>query len=486
MIRSITLHNFMSHEATELELGGGLTVLTGPNNCGKSAVVTALQVLCTNESATYVTRHGAKECTVTVETDDGHVVRWGRKNSPRYEIDGELFDRLGRSGVPDELHRALRMPLVGGDDGPTFNIHFGEQKSPVFLLDQPGSQAARFFASSSDAGHLIEMQRRHKQKVADAVRERTRLQAERAREAAAVAALDAVDPLDARLSRLEADHAALLQRDTQIDGLDRSLARLRRAEREVELLGKRLDRLHGLTAPPVLPDPTPLVRLAASLRGVRRRVDRQAARAEALVGLAGPPRLRDPGPLARLTAALRRSRAEHRRGAALAGAVENLDGPPHLHDVVALGRLAAAIRSGVSRVTHHRHAADATAALTAAPALSDPAPLRRRVDELRVAAAERRRRDAACAALQKLPAAPPQPFDDRPLTRLRDTLGSSVAEAGRLDAEVFRLDEAMERARREAEQLARARPTCPTCGGPVDAARLLAVAVPGVGGEPDA
>ena len=45
MIRRLELRNFMSHQHTVLDLNDGLTVLVGENNCGKSAVVSALQVL---------------------------------------------------------------------------------------------------------------------------------------------------------------------------------------------------------------------------------------------------------------------------------------------------------------------------------------------------------------------------------------------------------------------------------------------------------
>ncbi len=41
MIRRITLVNFMSHSHTVIEPADGLTILTGQNNCGKSAVVWA-------------------------------------------------------------------------------------------------------------------------------------------------------------------------------------------------------------------------------------------------------------------------------------------------------------------------------------------------------------------------------------------------------------------------------------------------------------
>src|SRR5207248_11368459 len=102
----------MSHSATVIEPAAGLTVLVGPNNCGKSAVVAALQILCSNENSTFVLRHGARECAVGVTTADGHQVQWRRKNSPSYMIDGQLFDRLRGSGFPEPLQAALRLPRV--------------------------------------------------------------------------------------------------------------------------------------------------------------------------------------------------------------------------------------------------------------------------------------------------------------------------------------------------------------------------------------
>jgi exonuclease SbcC len=41
MIKRPKISDYMAHKETELELGPGVTVLTGPNNSGKSAVVEA-------------------------------------------------------------------------------------------------------------------------------------------------------------------------------------------------------------------------------------------------------------------------------------------------------------------------------------------------------------------------------------------------------------------------------------------------------------
>lgn len=177
MIRKITLENFMSHRHTVIEPANGLTVLVGENNCGKSAIVAALQILCHNTNGDYMVRHGEKECRIIVETDEGHVIEWKRKNGTvSYTLNGRAIHRL-RGRTPDDLHKLLRIPKVYPQDGgDPFDIHFGEQKKPVFLLDESGSRAAKFFASSSDAEALIKMQNLHRDNVRNASQNSNRLQ----------------------------------------------------------------------------------------------------------------------------------------------------------------------------------------------------------------------------------------------------------------------------------------------------------------------
>ena len=82
MIRRIVLENFMSHEHTELVLDAGVNVITGRNNIGKSAVAEALRCLTTGgHGSGFVLRHGAKKCSVTVETSEGRVITWTRASS---------------------------------------------------------------------------------------------------------------------------------------------------------------------------------------------------------------------------------------------------------------------------------------------------------------------------------------------------------------------------------------------------------------------
>ena len=205
MITRIELTNFMAHRHTVIEPSAGLTVLVGPNNVGKSAVVAALQILCQNESAGYVVRHGERECSVAVQTADGQSVEWRRKNSTQsYVINGQTFDRL-KGKIPEELHQSLRLPMVDAESGSDFDVHFGTQKSPIFLLNSPGANRARFFASSSDAIQLVAMQKRHKEKLSERQKEKTRAEAASRKLSEELESLRAVGDIDQQVAAATKD-----------------------------------------------------------------------------------------------------------------------------------------------------------------------------------------------------------------------------------------------------------------------------------------
>ncbi|MCP4170748.1 MAG: AAA family ATPase [Fuerstiella sp.] len=239
MLRRIILENFMSHARTEIDLADGLTVLTGPNNCGKSAVVAALQTLATNGRSTHVMRHGAKCCRITVETDDGHTVCWERrKTTVKYTLDGEDVHRVGTS-VPAALHDLLRLERVEAETGKTkneYDIHFGEQKAPVFLLGESGSRAASFFASSSDASRLVEMQHRHRLQLRDKKNEAKRLKAEIERNAVRLKAFAPVDDISERIAEAGASFQAIQASEQRIHLLKRLTGELDRSSSECRRL----------------------------------------------------------------------------------------------------------------------------------------------------------------------------------------------------------------------------------------------------------
>ena len=364
MITRIELVNFMSHEHTIIEPSDGLTVLVGPNNCGKSAVVAALQILAHNDTSTYVMRHGAKETSVAVHTDDGHEVEWRRKKSggPSYTVDGKLFDRLGRSNVPEEVSGALRLARVtaGSETSAVeFDLHFGEQKAPVFLIDRSGTQAAQFFASSSDAEKLVQMQGRHKEKVRDAKRDRSRLAGEKAAIEETLAALAPVDEIERRVAEAERRHAHIAEQEAAISAGADLVARLSRTTARAGKSTARAAALGALPQPPALRDTATLARLIGDLAAAAGERERAGEVGAGLGPLADPPELSDPQKLERLIVGLERRRAAADLAARRTTAIEALEPAPQEADIAGLAELISKLEAEAAQAARARAAAEA-------------------------------------------------------------------------------------------------------------------------------
>ncbi|MDA7503489.1 AAA family ATPase [Planctomicrobium sp.] len=340
MIKRIELKNFMSHEHTVIEPAAGLTVLIGPNNVGKSAIIAALQILCYNENSTYVMRHGTKECSVTVETDDDHTIQWRRKKSPSYMIDGQKFDRLARKGVPEELHQSLRLSKVEANSGDAFDIHFGSQKTPIFLLDQSGATAARFFASSSDAIKLVAMQKKHNDKVRDARQKRIRLDKESEQLNAELAALEPVVAIDKRVEVLEDDYQSIVQFNDQLASLQLVESSLTNSSNSVSVLTEENNALAPLSSPPVLFPLEPLELSISLIRDWQKQYQISDVQFRALETLESPPRLVETEPLLALLQGLVIQERIIKEGLEQESVFETLDSPPVLNDIVSLERIA--------------------------------------------------------------------------------------------------------------------------------------------------
>lgn len=302
MIRRIVLENYMSHGRTVIEPAEGLTVLTGPNNCGKSAVVDALETLCRNAAGDYMVRHGERTARVTVETDR-HEFTWERtRGQVRYTIDGREVDRLGR-GVPEDLDRKLRLPRVRAGDEDV-EIHFAFQRAPVFLLDASDNKKATFFASSSDASYLLDMQRRHQQRVKSRKAARRRLRREVDALEGEIAALDSVDELAPRVAALERHAASVAECDAEAARLARHVDALDRARAAVARATAVCAASAALQAPPTLEETAPVERIARELAAVASGRERAAVVGAALARVDAPPRLDDGRELGAMLASL--------------------------------------------------------------------------------------------------------------------------------------------------------------------------------------
>jgi exonuclease SbcC len=432
MIRRIELVNFMSHEHTVIEPAEGLTVLVGPNNCGKSAVVTALQILCHNDNSTYVTRHGERECHIKVKTDDGHVIEWARRDSPRYTIDGQLFDRL-RSSLPVELFQTLRLPKVNSDGDQEFDVHFGEQKSPVFLIDKPSSHAARFFSSSSDAGLMVRMQNRHRAKTTAAKQEQTRL-------------ANMVGELSGQIKDLE----PVSEINVQVEALEKDYTALRELNQEIADAGI---------------DTEDLQRQGALLLFYK-------SQAETLSELQSPPQLEPIEPLQYLLRDLSTATTAHARFNAISSVTAVLPSVLETQPTEGLEDLIGQIKRQEQLLEKLHQQKDAVALLSNPPALQDESQLEELIEQLLDSLNTLGRHEQTCEQLNALTSVP-QMLDLASLTDVIVQMESQSSHLKQSKHNVETIAGEIEKAQEALKEWAQEHRICPTCGGQINPEQMV-------------
>lgn len=147
-IKRIKLVNFQSHKNSEILLDQGLTVILGPTDQGKSAIIRALKWVLYNEPrGTDFITVGCKYCAVTIEMSDGTVIireRDGNKN--RYILkkhdQEQIFEGFGNS-VPHEITMAHGIPKIYIDRDSTSAVNLAEQLEAPFLVSESGSNRAK-------------------------------------------------------------------------------------------------------------------------------------------------------------------------------------------------------------------------------------------------------------------------------------------------------------------------------------------------------
>lgn len=373
-----------------MELGPGVTALTGPNNTGKSALVEALRCVAENPTPKHFIRHGEKEARVTVVLDDGHEITWVRKKaSPGYRIlrpgaeEPEEFWKLGRGGVPDEVRELLRMDKVRIDDNNTIDVHIGDQREPVFLLNTGDRVVADFLASSSEGAYLLDMQGALKRKVLEKRRE---LAGREARLRDIEAELDALEPLPS----LELGMEQARQAGERLDELAREIPLLEetlRARRDllgqIKLAEAEKAVLEPLREAPKTHDMRSLREALQELADLSHRLGYAHAYAKELESLSAPPQPEAISPLQTLCRELQSVAESLAREQAAASALEKLEAPPSVADVMSLSDISYRISAGLFQLKSLRMVAESLDALGAPPDVAVPEGLAETVQSLR-------------------------------------------------------------------------------------------------------
>jgi hypothetical protein len=282
-IRTIELHNFRAHVKTIIPCFPGATAFLGDNNLGKSAALTsALKAFAYGESDEDSIHDDADEARIVLHLEKGIRVEWirNRKKSPAvmyrlYQGDSDTPIQEGRpktrNTVPDFIAQVLGIERV--DD---LDIQIGNQKDPVFLLNEAASKRAQLLSLGRESGHLVGLMKRyegHRATDSETVKrgelELTRLEFD----------LKRMEPLERVTERLRAlgDDAEKLiesltkreQLKSMLNKLEESRARLAQYEKEIAVLQKlpELPKLVDVATPKRLHDA--IVKSAALLKVIR-------------------------------------------------------------------------------------------------------------------------------------------------------------------------------------------------------------------------
>ena len=409
MIKRIEIVDFMAHQRTVLELDPGVTVLTGPNNTGKSAVVEAVRSIAENPPGRALIRHGARQALVRVELASGELVEWERTSTRAlYRIhrpnpdtdgaagDGETYAKFGRT-PPEDVRALLRLDPIETETDQV-DIHIGNQRYPIFLLDQSGAQAASFFAASTEAEYLLRMQQELKARIDAAkrrckelLRHREQLQQALKNYTSLPALEQAIAAAESLHRQLEQDRKALPALAEALQELTGTVLRTRLARRSRLLLepltnppalfdcGALQQELHALGdlgqrrreaggclrvliplgAPQPLHATTDLETLRHDLAATRRALVAGRRREQSLGPLSRAPELFATAAMERTLKSLSRTQDQHRKTQEVRQALQTAVPPPTLFDIGALRELAGELRrrrSQTAQVTAEKRA----------------------------------------------------------------------------------------------------------------------------------
>lgn len=236
-ILSIHAEDYRTHTNTTALLGPGLTLLTGDNNLGKSALTSGIRVLARGGATDAHIRHEEDSLSYTLELRDAAGIEHTlslvrvRKGSPRvtlqHFVKGEAeprhVERGSQHSVPDWVSELLDMDTVEGLDP-----QLTGQKSPVFLLDEPASTRAKLLYAGREAAILAKMFALHRQQTREDDKTVTRLQAVLANLTHQIEAVRTLPALTASVDLLATQETALETQQVTAVALSRFIPKVER------------------------------------------------------------------------------------------------------------------------------------------------------------------------------------------------------------------------------------------------------------------
>lgn len=299
-IRGVELFNVRRHHHTYIPCFPGGMALVGPNNKGKSTLLsTPFRAMAFGETSESMIRHKQKEARIVIHLEERKRLELVRKRtgSPAviyrmFEGDNEKPLHEGapdkRGAVPYWVTQALGVSKV--DD---IDIQIGRQKAPIFLLNESAAKRASILSMGRESGHLASMMKLYESISAEDTSTINKGEEELTKLKARLAALNNVPSVISSLEILSemvedatAAQASVDRRKSVIDHLVAGQHRVARAAATEKVLA-------GLPELPAVVDTAPISAKVRELDAVATRVRRATVQESILGGLPELPSLSD-------------------------------------------------------------------------------------------------------------------------------------------------------------------------------------------------
>ncbi len=166
-LRKIVLHNFMSHKHTEIPLSPNVTTITGDNDLGKSVIVQSLRSALYNEGHEAFIRHDTDKYTVDIDFGPAGVLIHSRKRKGQRKVffrlirGDDIVHESDKARLPEWIFDELGVGLINDE----LDVQLGDQKKPVFMLNEPATLQAKLLSVGREAQYLAEMQSDYKKDI---------------------------------------------------------------------------------------------------------------------------------------------------------------------------------------------------------------------------------------------------------------------------------------------------------------------------------
>ncbi len=268
-VRAIELINVRRHEHTLVPCFPGATAFIGDNNLGKStAIATSFKAVAYGESDDSIVRRGADEARIVFHLEQGKRVEWSRSLKRSPSVVYQLWDQgklvaegraKARNQAPEWVTEVLGVARV--DD---LDIQVGNQKTPVFLLNDSAPRRAQILSVGRESGHLKTLMKKY-----DEVKSSDRETAKQGELALArlkvrLGYLAKIIGLPERLALCAEQSEALFKEMESRERMEALMTRLASSKSAVERLDAEWRALEALPNCPVLTEDEP-VRVRADL-----------------------------------------------------------------------------------------------------------------------------------------------------------------------------------------------------------------------------